>query len=68
MSDLLGLEQYRLESGESFEELAEKHLGSALAVQLVAAGYINRDFTLYSSTYYTDRVSTRARNFIMHNV
>lgn len=68
MSDLMGSNQYQFESGESFEECAEKHLESALAIQLVTAGYINRNFTLYTSTYYTDLVSTRARNFIIHNV
>lgn len=49
-------------------DLSQELLGSVLARRLVAAGYINRDFTLYSSTYYGERVSARARNFLMHNV
>lgn len=52
----------------SLTEVSEGLLGSVLAQKLVAAGYINRDFTLYSSTYYGERVSTRARNFLMHNI
>ncbi|WP_419703004.1 DNA-binding protein [Promicromonospora sp. NFX87] len=54
--------------GVSLAILADRYLGKNLAQQLVASGYINRDFTLYSSTYYSLRVSTRARNFLMHNV
>lgn len=52
----------------SLAVLSQRYLKSTLAQKLVAAGYINRDFTLYSSTYYNDRVSTRARNFLMHNI
>lgn len=56
------------QSKVSLAVLSQRYLKSTLAQKLVAAGYINRDFTLYSSTYYNDRVSTRARNFLMHNI
>lgn len=56
------------ESNVSLADLSQRYLKSTLAQKLVTAGYINRDFTLYSSTYYNDRVSTRGRNFLMHNI
>lgn len=45
-----------------------KILDSPLAQELVAGGFLGRDFTLYTSTYYSGRVSTNAWNFLMHNV
>lgn len=51
----------------TFRALAEA-LESDLAKQLVAGGYIGRDFTLYTSSYYSGRISTRAQNFLMHSV
>jgi hypothetical protein len=50
----------------SFEEIARRTLGSKLAVDLVAKGYIDQNFTLYVSQYHGVRVSTRAMNFILH--
>lgn len=52
---------------ESFSFAAEKILGSGLAYQLMKAGYIDRNFTLYTSTFHGDRVSTAATNFIIHH-
>lgn len=52
---------------ESFSIVAEKILGSGLAYQLMKAGYIDRNFTLYTSTFHGDRVSTAATNFIIHH-
>lgn len=67
MNLLMEHDEYVDEDGHSFSELA-KGLGSQLAQDLVAGGYLGRDFTLYTSTYYSGRVSTRAQNFLMHNV
>lgn len=55
---------------EDGKNLAEhtKALESPLARELVAGGFLGRDFTLYTSTYYSGRVSTNAWNFLMHNV
>lgn len=53
---------------QSFESVAKKLLKSNLAYQLVRAGYINRNFTLYTSTFHGDRVSPAATNFIIHHV
>jgi hypothetical protein len=53
--------------GTTFRDLADV-LESDLARQLVAGGYIGRDFTLYTSSYYSGRISTRAQNFLMHSV
>lgn len=53
---------------QSFEDVARKLLKSSLAYQLVRAGYINRNFTLYTSTFHGDRVSPAATNFIIHHV
>lgn len=72
MSDLVKSEEFkvRLDSSEpaSFAELVNLRLGSKLARQLVRAGYINRDFTLYSSTYYAERVSKEATTYLIHHV
>lgn len=52
----------------SFAERATSLLGSKLAVELVAQGYIDRYFTLYTSTFVGDRVNANAMNFILKNV
>ncbi|MCY1516316.1 hypothetical protein D9M68_509370 [compost metagenome] len=39
-----------------------------MAYQIVRAGYINRNFTLYTSTFLGDRVGSAATNFIIHHV
>ena len=67
MNLLMEHDEYIDEDGTTFREHAKK-LGSLLAQDLVAGGYLGRDFTLYTSTYYSGRVSTRAQNFLMHNV
>lgn len=71
MGDLITRRDFVVTQGgkkSTLADLSEGLLGSMLAQKLIAAGYINRDFTLYSSTYYGERVSTRARNFLMHNI
>ena len=67
MNLLMEHDEYIDEDGKSFRELAAA-LGSLFAQDLVAGGYLGRDFTLYTSTYYSGRVSTKAQNFLMHNV
>lgn len=71
MGELMKRGDFSLEVDEerlSFAELAAKHLTSEMAVRLVEAGYIDRNFTLYTSTFYTDRVSANATNYILKNV
>ena len=72
MNDLMARQRFTVKNEDgtekSFRQLASDYLGSELARQLVEAGHINRDFTLYTSTYYAETVSARAMNFIMHNV
>lgn len=53
---------------QSFEAIAKMVLTPGLAYQLVRAGYINRNFTLYTSTFHGDRVGSAATNFIIHHV
>lgn len=53
---------------QSFEAIAKELLKEGLAYQLVRAGYINRNFTLYTSTFHGDRVTPAATNFIIHHV
>tara|TARA_R110002051_G_scaffold144694_2_gene217561 strand:+ start:37100 stop:39856 length:2757 start_codon:yes stop_codon:yes gene_type:complete len=53
---------------QSFEAVVKEILKSGLAYQLVRAGYINRNFTLYTSTFHAKRVTTAAMNFIIHHV
>ena len=68
MNFLVEHDDYTNADGKPFRELANALLESELARQLVAGGYIGRDFTLYTSTYYSGRVSTHAQNVLMHNV
>lgn len=56
------------ESKQSFEAIAKIILTPGLAYQMVRAGYINRNFTLYTSTFHGDRVGSAATNFIIHHV
>lgn len=67
MDYLFEHDEYRDTSDRTFRVHAEQ-LESTLARELVIAGYIGRDFTLYTSSYYAGRVSTHARNFLMHHV
>ncbi|HFU8545778.1 TPA: hypothetical protein ACH7I5_001819 [Escherichia coli] len=53
---------------QPLETIALLLLKPGLAYQLVRAGYINRNFTLYTSTFHGDRVSPAATNFIIHHV
>ena len=55
-------------SEKCFDAIACELLREGLAYQLVRAGYINRNFTLYTSTFHGDCVSTAATNFIIHHV
>ncbi|MEO8527777.1 MAG: hypothetical protein ABI435_01740 [Pseudolysinimonas sp.] len=52
----------------TFDDLTRKHLKSELARQLLRSRYIDRNFTLYTSTFYSDRVSVNATNFILQHV
>lgn len=53
---------------QSLDTVAHTLLGPGLAYQLVRAGFIDRDFTLYTSTFHGDRLSTASTNFIIHHV
>lgn len=55
-------------AGRPFAEIASQTLGSQLAVDLVANGYIDRNFALYASQYHGIHVSSQAMNFILHCV
>ncbi|GAA4556607.1 hypothetical protein [Pseudonocardia xishanensis] len=71
MKDLLARGEFSLNRhGEclSFQEIAKRTLTSELASELVAAGYIDRNFTLYTSTFYENRVSANATNYLIKNV
>ncbi|OZD55588.1 hypothetical protein CH252_06955 [Rhodococcus sp. 06-1477-1B] len=52
----------------SLADVAEKLLTRGLAFELIRAGYIDRNFTLYTSTFHGDRVSSGATNFMIHHV
>lgn len=71
LSDLVKRPEYLVEykgNELSLEEIARMVLNPGLAYQLVRAGYINRNFTLYTSTFHGDRVGSAATNFIIHHV
>lgn len=56
------------ETKQSFDAVATAILSSKLAYALIDAGYINSNFTLYTSTFHDLRVSPAATNFIIHHV
>ncbi|KUM41948.1 DNA-binding protein [Pseudomonas sp. EpS/L25] len=69
--DLLRRPEFLVEyegSKQSFEAIAKTILRPGLAYQIVRASYINRNFTLYTSTFHGDRVGSAATNFIIHHV
>lgn len=53
---------------KSFGEILRESLKSELAIELVREGYIDRNFTLYTSVFNGTRVSANAMNFIMKNI
>ncbi|MEZ7756253.1 P-loop NTPase fold protein [Microbacterium paraoxydans] len=55
-------------TSQSLAAVAEKLLTKGLAFNLIRAGYVDRNFTLYTSTFHGDRVSPAATNFIIHHV
>lgn len=55
-------------SERSFDAVVKDILKSRLAYQLIRAGYINRNLTLYTSTFHGTRVTTSAMNFIIRHV
>lgn len=71
MGDLLKEPCYTLErpgGSYSLRQIAGEHLRSEMAMDLLAAGYIDRNFTLYTATFHAGRVSARAMNYIIKNV
>jgi hypothetical protein len=71
IGDLIKRPEYLVDfddAAQSLESVADSLLTRGLAFQLVRAGYINRNFTLYASTFHGDRVSSAATNFIIHHV
>jgi len=60
--------EFKTDEGLTFSNLVDTHFNSALVRQLVAIGFIDQNFSLYTSSYYTDRVSQRALNFMIHNI
>lgn len=71
MADLAARSESTVEyDGEvqPFTSIIDKLLDSDLARQLVSHGYIDRNFTLYTSTYYAERVSATATNFMLKNI
>lgn len=71
MGDLIKRPEFLVdyeEAAQPLESVAEALLTRGLAFQLIRSGYINRNFTLYTSTFHGDRVSSAATNFIIHHV
>lgn len=73
MDGLIKRPEFLVQYGDDGEEknldtIACQLLKSDLAYKLISAGHINRNFTLYTSTFRGDRVSTAATNFIIHHI
>ncbi|SFU14343.1 DNA-binding protein [Pseudomonas marincola] len=56
------------DSKQSFDAIAKIILTPGAAYHMVRARYINRNFTLYTSTFHGGRVGSAATNFIIHHV
>ncbi|WP_417665573.1 P-loop NTPase fold protein [Pseudidiomarina sp.] len=52
----------------TFDDVARKILKDGLAYKLLKSKFINRNFTLYTSTFHGNLVSPEATNFIIHHV
>lgn len=61
------LVDYRDEA-QSLDAVAQRLLATGLAYRLVRAGFIDRNFTLYTSTFHGDCVSAASTNFIIRHV
>jgi len=71
MGELMSQPDFLVEyegDSQSLAAVAGKLLTKGLAFDLIRAGYIDRNFTLYTSTFHGDRVSPAATNFIIHHV
>jgi hypothetical protein len=71
MSELFQRPEFELSTdgeSESFKGFVEQALPTPLAIDLIANGYINRNFTLYVSQYYAVHVSLDAMNYLVHHV
>ena len=71
MAALFGRPEFRLSRAAkdlSFSQLTKDRLKSELAVQLLSGEYIDRNFTMYTSTFYGERISANATNYILKNV
>lgn len=71
MGDLIKRSDFQVEYNspeQSLDSVARELLTAGLAYQLIRAGYINRNFTLYTSTFHGDRVSPAATNFLIHHI
>lgn len=53
---------------KSFEELLGQNIKSEVGRALIAAGFIDRHYTLYVAQYYGDRVPPNAMTFLVHHV
>lgn len=53
---------------QTFDSITRQILSDGLAYQLITSGYLNRNFTLYTSTFHGKAISANAQNFIIHNV
>lgn len=52
----------------SIEGIAAQLFSRGLAFNMIRAGHIDANFTLYTSTFHGDRVGAAATNFLIHNV
>lgn len=71
MADLIKHTDFTVEHRgveQSFDHFAKERLKNGLACRLMEAGYLNRNFTLYTSTFHGDRVTAAATNFLIHHV
>lgn len=71
MKDLIELPDALIEYkdlNQSFDAITRDMFSHGLAYQLLRSGYLNDNFTLYTSLFHKDTVSAAATNFIIHNV
>jgi len=60
--------QYSLEGNRTFAKVVQEFVTSQLGRDLIAHGYIDHNFTLYTSRYHDELVKPKAMNYIIHHI
>lgn len=71
MKELIKMSEFltnHKDKNQSFDSITHELFSNGLVYQLIKSGYINDNFTLYTSIFHGNFISSTAQNFIIHNV